>query len=382
LRILHVIDPSMPGLGATALRLVHDVIARAADHAHEAIVMGTSDDLALARRCGLETRGAIQPPRGLPMSGWRELQRLVNDRNSQPSIDVIHAWGLRSAVVAATACPRSPRVSSLLYGPRTDGRGSWLWMLARQPAMPIMCASERAAQQLQRPRFRADMVQVVPPGIAMDERIFTPRETVRARWGEEHGLPADAMIIGLPVDPPDATDVHVIANAAARLNLSGRPTCLVAHHAGRRRLYSRRFLRQLSLSKVLIIDDLIAEPWLVLRGLDAAVMFASTQSPLPILWAVAAGLPIIAEQGGIMNWRDGETALLIPKGDINSTADRMTRLYNDRSLGARLAANALHDFRSTNQLDRYASALAEAWSAAVRWLPATEASIRSKLMYR
>jgi glycosyltransferase involved in cell wall biosynthesis len=88
------------------------------------------------------------------------------------------------------------------------------------------------------------------------------------------------------------------------------------------------------------------------------------QSPLPILWAMTAGLPIIAEQGGVMAWRDGENALLIPPGNINAAADRMTRLHNDRDLRSRLASGAREEIDRVYRLDRFVAVLEQSWDIA------------------
>jgi len=361
LRILHVIEPARPGVGATGLRLLHDVMAGSADHEHRVVVLGNRDDCLLAGRCGVQPQGAIAVSSLWPTSAGRRLRHLLRIIPA----DVIHAWGFRPALVVAAAARRQPRVNTFLTPAEFEGSRFHFRWFARQPATRIMCGTLETMQVLTRKGFAPEHVQTLMPAIDALESLFMSRAEVRDRWRREHDVPLDAMVIGLPSDSPSSVDVHVVANAVARMNLSGRPTYLVCHHAGRRRLYSRRFLRQLQLSHSLVLDDHIAEPWRVVRGFDAAVMFAATQSPLPTLWAVAAGVPIIAERDGILNWRDRESALLVPRGDINAFADRISRLHRDPAVGRRLAQNATIDLEAFFQTHNFMAMNKEAWKQAI-----------------
>jgi|SRR5579885_2600331 len=80
---------------------------------------------------------------------------------------------------------------------------------------------------------------------------------------------------------------------------------------------------------------------------------------LSLLEAMRASLPIVATRAGATEHAvtDGVEALLVPTGDARALAQAVQRLYLDRQLAGRLAANARRrfekDFRIQRQHDAY-----------------------------
>ncbi len=78
---------------------------------------------------------------------------------------------------------------------------------------------------------------------------------------------------------------------------------------------------------------------------EAADIFINTNSvdnaPVAVLEACAMGLPVVATAvGGIRDLlTDGETALLVPDGDVQAMADAVQRLQREPALASRLSRN-------------------------------------------
>ncbi len=65
MRILHLIDPAAPGGGPCTLKLLAETLTRVAGR-HDVLIAGTTDHIALARRCGLAPLGRIRAPLNRP----------------------------------------------------------------------------------------------------------------------------------------------------------------------------------------------------------------------------------------------------------------------------------------------------------------------------
>jgi glycosyltransferase involved in cell wall biosynthesis len=115
------------------------------------------------------------------------------------------------------------------------------------------------------------------------------------------------------------------------------------------RAASQRFLARLDLEQVIVPDEAVERPWEILRGLDAVLLLgpapsrrAAGLSALPLLWAFAANVPVIAEASaptaGLLV--HDQTGLAFAHGDLNAACERLARLHDDRALADRLASQA------------------------------------------
>jgi hypothetical protein len=89
---------------------------------------------------------------------------------------------------------------------------------------------------------------------------------------------------------------------------------------------------------------------------------------MPLLWANAAGVPVIAEGSAPLAGmvQDEHTGLIFEHGELNAGCDRLARLYDDRVLGNRLAKAAAEVVRTRCHLDGLCRRLADAWHQGVR----------------
>jgi glycosyltransferase involved in cell wall biosynthesis len=107
-------------------------------------------------------------------------------------------------------------------------------------------------------------------------------------------------------------------------------------------------------------DDVAA----LLRAADLFVLASHREGmPRSIIEAMMTGLPVVATdiRGAREEVMDGETGLLVPKGDAAALRGALRRLAGDPELRARLGAagrcRALREYDETTVIDRQIDAL-------------------------
>ncbi len=355
MRVLHLIDPSGPGGGACTLKLAADVLASTPEVHHEVLVIGNGRHVAQARRCGLEPRGRMGAPLnrpGLALGALRGLLR--SEERDSGSYDFVHAWTLTSAGAALRAGARRVLVTAAAAAPLDHAdRGR----LRRAEVIGLGPGAARRLAAAGVP-VRGALPVVADRG-AID---FDQRPLLRQEWGVDE----TCFVVGLLGDPPGAADGEFAISAAGRAALAGRDVRLILHHESAPPGGMRRWLRKLCLGHLVVADDRMGEPWRAAAGLDAAI-FAPRRIPargvarwwsppglgdpwrtttpptlLPLAWAMAAGLPVIASrvEGLEELLDDGASALLHVPGDFNAASAAILDLFSDQALRRRLGAAA------------------------------------------
>ncbi len=315
-RVLHLIDPLSPWAGPCALRLLADLIASqrtddgeaGADSGvcHDVLIIGRDAETRLARTCSVPALGSIWPRGGRVLGAVGAMRRwLTAARRNESAPNVIHAWSAGCGALAALAAPNLPRV-----------------VTSRQAAVEV------------------------------GSRHFIPRQVVRDRWQRDEGVQSDEFVIGLLGEHVERFDARRAMHVGARTGLSSRRIRLVMSGRSLGRPAAHRFLAALDLDRSIVQDEGVAQPWQVLSGLDAALLLAPVSSggralgaseadlsALPMLWAWAAGVPVIAEASAPSHslLEPGHNGLIFPAGDLNSGCDRVARLHDDAAFAARLA---------------------------------------------
>ena len=201
------------------------------------------------------------------------------------------------------------------------------------------------------------------------------------RWAADR----DTFVVGLLSEPPGWGDAQAAMIAVSLVDLTGRRVKLVVHPAARGRLEVRGWARKLDLERHLVVDEALAEPWRVVRGLDAVLLgFGASRDGavrrcepalpgdgcrrpvsgvLPLLWAMAAGVPVIVEEAGPGRGiiQDGHNGLLVDAHDNNGVAVHIMRLYDDRAAAARLGDAARKHVETRFRIDDYCRRLGEVY---------------------
>ncbi len=376
LAVMHLVEPASLEGGPCTLRLAGDVMQRVESAWHQAIVIGSADDCRLAAECGVDPCAALCPPKAWPLSGQHALRERMHVMEAQGArFDLIHAWTARSAALAAFALPRTPRLFSVHVGAKVDHdwRTRAVAHVLRRRPLPVLAASEALLHQCAPPAAGSVWRAVLRPGADPNSPHYEERHTIRSRWASELGIDDRTFVVGLLAEPITCSDVYSATIIAARLRISARNVRLLVHPSASRRLLAQRLLRELSMSELIVVADDLAQPWRVVKGLDAAMILGAANptrtSSLPLLWALASGTPVVADarrgadgkSDSSFMIEDGVNGMLIESNDLNAASDRLARLYDDPSLSARLAQAAKARVNSNHGLRDYCAGLAAAY---------------------
>ncbi|MEE9131510.1 MAG: glycosyltransferase [Phycisphaerales bacterium] len=366
MRILHLIDPDPCEAGACVLGLAADAVARLDHHRHDVLIIGDTSRMMLAARCGLRPLGGIPAALGRTALARRGLARFIRaDETANGPYDLIHAWTMPAAVVAATARPWH----TIIAGPLTSPPGP---SVSRRAIMRINRCAVRvlvATPALQRDWAALGVDQLLLTALApgVDRQRLAPedRAMLRSRWGADE----TTFVVGLVGEPQPRVDAQTAVMAAVRLIYTGRAVKLIVHHGAAMRLEATRWVDQLGIGDLLVVEDDLAQPWTVAPGLDAALVVARSSRTTPLrhspcgllapLWMMAAGVPIIADtmQPIADLLEDERSGLLVQRGDVNGIARGMLRLHDDASLTQRLGGAGQHLVTSRFDATTFAESL-------------------------
>ncbi len=366
MRILHLVDPAAPGGGPCTLKLVAETLARVGGR-HDVLIAGTSEHVALARRCGLTPLGRIRAPLNRPTLARSAIGRVLRHRERWGGrFDVIHGWTPSAAAAAVLATRRHPILATAAAGCRTAGVD--LGMIARR-GVPVLAATPATAARLLAGGYPPQLVTVLRPAVDPASVSMEHRRLLRESWGADE----TTFVIAHFGEPGPATDgVHAML-AAGRAALTGKDVRIVIDHRVAP-ASDRMTLLRAGLTDLVVIDDRVSEPWRVVAGLDAACTLQrrrrrelwSPELPGPLLWAMAAGVPVIAETRHAGDWlEDGSTGLVTANGDSNRTAARILDLSDDPARARRIGAGGRVLVARQFASDAFARRLVAAWEAVV-----------------
>jgi glycosyltransferase involved in cell wall biosynthesis len=241
--------------------------------------------------------------------------------------------------------------------------------------VPMLIASDAVGDLWTQRQFNPADVFVVPPAVDCKLLEHVPRNAIRRQWRDEFGVDDDTFIVGLIGEPVSWPDARMAVEIVARVALSGRRVRIALQPAAARRVEAMTLLRRLDMIGLAMGIDELAEPWRVMNGLDAALALgvdfraignAIRSAPSvgraaslrrvephlvrrphpsisPVLWACAAGVPVIAHDlpslRGIIEHE--RTGLLVNEHDMNAASDHIARLHDDSALRNRISVAAI-----------------------------------------
>lgn len=393
-RILHVIDPGSPGGGGCTLRLMAGPVNRLTSAHHDVLILGTRRHVNLARRCGIEPAGVIPLSEPFPMAARHALRRWISAFEKRGgSYDIIHTWTARSAWLVSLAAPGHRRLGTLTVGPVSNIITNMMKMTLERHPMPLLAGSEAVEFEYRSLGLPMRQTSLLPAAVQHDALNGPAREAWRERWGVDQ----DDFVVGLMSEPANWADARLATDILSRLRVSGRPVRLVMHHLAHRRVEAEQWARRLGTHEMLLLDDAVAEPWRIVRGLDAALLIGGELNAMdlsesghpwsiftgggrrlrpmpgvmPVMWAMAGGVPVVSEKAASVRdlIEDGVTGLLVEQHDANESCNRLARLCDDRTVAGRIGSAAAKRIRDDFHISGYCVRLKQAYDLHMRGRP-------------
>ncbi len=250
-------------------------------------------------------------------------------------VDLFHA----PAYIAPALCPRPYVVTlyDLIQFERPElctSTNRAYYSLALKPgvrgasAIIVPSAATRRAVARYLPALHERTVAVP---LAAEARFAAPSDD-DSRIREQHGLPEHYLLWVGNVEPKK--NLGVLLGALSRLPAE-TPTLVVAgllsHGAGE----ARRQWLELGLQKKVRFLGHVADADLpaVYRGADLFCFPSVAEGfGLPVVEAMAAGVPVLVSDSGALPETGGEAALVLPAGDPAAWAEGIQRLLGDPEL--------------------------------------------------
>jgi glycosyltransferase involved in cell wall biosynthesis len=165
-------------------------------------------------------------------------------------------------------------------------------------------------------------------------------------------------------DPRKGLDVFIRALARLRDRGVSVRACLIS--GGFLLGEHRRLAERLGLADIVAFPGWVSDPYEYLRHADVFVLpsFQEASGALSLLEALQAGVSIVASNidGIPEDVTDGDSALLVPPGDVAALSDALERLVADRILRERLARRARETFEARFSVEAFTRALGDLYA--------------------
>ena len=293
----------------------------------------------------------FRSPAGRLAEAWAIRQLVVGD-----GFDVVHSHGYRSDVSARLATVAlGTRLVSTVHEFTGGGIKNRLFERIQVGALrwfdAVAAVSRPLHQHLIAAGVSANRVRLIPNAARPIE--FLDRGAARRRLG----LPEGAMVVGW-VGRLSQEKAPLLALAAwARLD---RPDWhgVVVGDGPQRAAVDQAALGQGLAGRVTITGPLASAAELM-RAFDVLTVSSETEgTPMVVLEAMAAGVPVVATAVGGVPELIADAGLLVPSGDVAGLAAAIGRLLSDPEEARRLGAVAAHRLATVYAADRWHQAYA------------------------
>lgn len=326
----------------------------------EAPTEGSMD--ALAARLGVEpvllSSLGREPRPGDDVRATLALRRMI--RRERP--DVLHTHTAKAGTIGRFAALLSGRrrpslvvhtfhghVLSGYFSPARERVFTWIERMLARWTDALIAVSEEVRQDLLVRRIgRPDQVRVMLLGLDLDrfDRIATDRQAHRERMRAQLGVPQDVPLVSIVARLVPIKRVDLFLDAAGRLARERPGTWFCVAGDGELAGALRSSAAARALGGRIVWPGFVEDTPALYAASDVVALSSDNEgTPVSLIEALASGTVVVATRvGGVPSVvRDGESGLLVARGNAGALADAARRLLDDPDLRAGLAARGRRD---------------------------------------
>jgi glycosyltransferase involved in cell wall biosynthesis len=263
-------------------------------------------------------------------------------RAFRPAVVHTHSYVLRYSLPAGLAARTGAMVHTVhnLAAKEVDLAGRLIHRAAFKRRVAAVAVGEQVRRSF-RELYGAEPAATIPNGI--DLEAFR-RPGARQRWRQENGFAeGDFLIASVARLEPQKNPLGLIESFAQAFGDAPHPHLLLAGDGSLREIARECAVRRGVAGRVHFLG-VRAEVAEMLAACDLFAMSSHWEgSPLAVMEAMAAGLPVVATAvGGVPELvADGETGLLVPPGEVRTFAAALASLAGDPDRRHELGAAAV-----------------------------------------
>ncbi|MDX2161514.1 MAG: glycosyltransferase family 4 protein [bacterium] len=186
---------------------------------------------------------------------------------------------------------------------------------------------------------RRSRITVLPLGLDLERFARIPRH--EGNFRAQHGIPADAPLIGVVGRLVPVKNHALFLNAAARIRQAMPAARFMLVGDGELRSALEAQIAALGLADAVVITGWIEDVAPIYSDLDLLVISSVNEgTPVTVIEGLAAGLPVVATAvGGLPDLLDqGQFGVLVPSEHVEALADAILKAVRQPPKAAAIAA--------------------------------------------
>ena len=268
--------------------------------------------------------------------------RRLRQRIRQEGFDIVHGLANRPISNLFWASLGSP-VKLVAYRGAIGHVNRWdpgAWLKWYNPRVDhIICVSEAVRQDLLRSGIRSERLTTIYKGHELGWYENLPAIDLA-----EFGVPRDAFVVGCAANMRPVKGADLLVRAMSRASRENDVHCLLVGEVRDPRI--PRLIEELELEDRVHLAGYRGDAAAVIGACDAVVAPSRGREGLTksVIEAMAQGRPaVVSTAGGLPEMvDDGESGYVVPIDDVETLADRISRLAADPERAAAMGRRARH----------------------------------------